>query len=245
MSLIDIIRNATKLPLVTEDGDPSPLQLAPGLTDAEIDELAAMLPCPLRADVRELLTLCAGFSSSPLEIVDFTGRDCDYGDESVFPHAHAIAGDGFGNFWVVDLLPESTQWGPIWFACHDAPVILYQSATLADFLAELFKLGQPPHQSLIDDVHEDRLFNVWGQNPGVMEHADAMIASDRVIREFAQELGPAFQIIDLRNAPVGMGFSWGRYGPRTEVRRCGGLPVWAYARPEQRPGLLARLLGRG
>jgi hypothetical protein len=244
MRLVDLVRNATQLPLVTEDGDPSPLKLAPGLSDAEVDELAATLPCPVPAEVRELLRTCSGFSESPLDIVDFTGRDCDYGDDSVFPHAHSIAGDGFGNFWVVDLLPESTLWGPIWFACHDAPVILYQCATLEEFLNELVKFGQPPHKSLIDDVHEDRLFNVWGKNPRVIEHADAMASNDRVIRDFAQELGPAFQIIDLRTAKPGMGFSWGRYGPRTEVRRCGDLPIWAYARPEKKPGLLGRLFGR-
>ena len=245
MSLVEIVRKATRLSLVTEDGDPSPLELAPGLTDAEIDELEGTLPCPVPTEVRELLRLCSGFSQSPQDIVDFTGRDCDYGDDAVFPHGHSIAGDGFGNFWVVDLLPESTEWGPIWFACHDAPVILYQSATLEDFLRELIRFGQPPHKSLIDDVHEDRLFNVWGKNPGVIEHADAIVSNDRVIREFAQQLGPAFQVIDLRNAKPGTGFSWGRYGPRTEVRRCGTLPVWAYARPEKKPGLLGRLFGRG
>lgn len=241
MSLADLVRDAIRLPLVTEDGDPSPLELAPGLSDAEIDRLAATLPCPLPDDVRELLRLCAGFSRSPLEIVDFTGRDCDYGDETVFPYGHPFAADGFGNFWVVDLLPSSTDWGPIYFACHDAPVILYQSATLADFLTELFRFGQPPHRSLIDDVHEDRLFHVWGKNPGVIDHADALVSNDRDIRTFAEQLGPTFQIIDLRNAPIGMGFSWGRYGPQTVVRRCGELPIWAY---EQRPGFWARLFGR-
>lgn len=243
-SLVDLVRNAARLPFVTEDGDPSPLELAPGLTDAEIDTLESTLPCRIPADVRELLHLCSGFANSPLDIVDFTGRDCDYGDDSVFPHAHSIASDGFGNFWVVDLLPESQHWGPIWFACHDAPLILYQSATLQEFLIELFKFGQPPFQSLVDDVHEDRPFNVWRTNPGVLEHADAMTSNDRTIREFAQELGPAFEVIDLRNARPGMGFSWGRYGPRTEVRRCGHLPVWACARPEKQPGFFARLFGR-
>lgn len=241
MQLVELVRNATTLPLTTEDGDPSPLELAPALSDAEIDELRATLPCPVPDEIRELLQVCSGFSNSPLEIVDFTGHDCDYGDVDVFPHGHPIAADGFGNFWVVDLLPESTHWGPIYFACHDAPVILYQSATLVDFLTELFQLGRPPHESLIDDVHEDRLFDVWGKNPGVIEHEDARESGDPQIREFAEQLGPTFQIIDLRNAPVGMGFSWGRYGPRTVVKRCGHLPIWAY---ERRPSLWARLFDR-
>lgn len=241
MALVNLVRDAALLPLCTGDGAPSPLELEPGLSDTEIDRLAATLPCPLTDDVRALLKLCSGFRDSPLEIVDFTGRDCDYGDDTIFPYGHPIAADGYGNFWVVDLLPGSTHWGPIYFACHDAPVILYQSATLSDFLTELFRFGQPPHKSLIDDVHEDRLFNVWGLNPGVIEHADALVSNDRELRTFAQQLGPTFQIIDLRNAPIGMGFSWGRYGPQTIVRRCGELPIWAY---EKRASFWGRLFGR-
>jgi hypothetical protein len=46
-------------------------------------------------------------------------------------------------------------WGP------DAPVILLQAATVQQFVDELLKMYVPPHKSLIDDVHEDRLFEVW------------------------------------------------------------------------------------
>lgn len=41
-----------------------------------------------------------------------------------------------------------------------------------------------------------------------------------------------------------MGFSWGRHGPQTIVRRHGNLPVFAYAAPKTR-SLWARLIGRG
>jgi hypothetical protein len=27
----------------------------------------------------------------------------------------------------------------------------------------------PPHESLVDDVHEDRLYHVWRMNPGVLD----------------------------------------------------------------------------
>jgi hypothetical protein len=40
-----------------------------------------------------------------------------------------------------------------------------------------------------------------------------------------------------------MGFSWGRYGPRTDVRRFGALPVFACSKPEK-TGLFAKLFGR-
>ncbi len=39
-----------------------------------------------------------------------------------------------------------------------------------------------------------------------------------------------------------MGFSWGRYGRRSEVRRHGNERIFAVGRPE-RQGLLRRLFG--
>jgi cell wall assembly regulator SMI1 len=242
MALVDLVRDAAGESFQSKDGRPISLEFSPGMTEDELRTLESELPCPIPPDVRDLLKYCRGFTGfGPVDAVDFNDPDA-FGHEA-FPHPHPIATDGCGNFWIVDLLPNSTHWGPIYYACHDGPVILYQAATLADFLTELFKAGRPPFRSLIDDVYEDRLFHVEQNNPGVIEPAEALASSDPEIREFAEQLGPSFQIIDLRDAPIGMGFTWGRYGPRTEVRRHGDLPIWAYARPEQRPGLLKRLFG--
>jgi len=117
-------------------------------------------------------------------------------------------------------------------------VILYQSPTLEHFLVELFKLCQPPHSSLVDDVHEDRLFQVWRKNPGAIPQQECLQAEDPDVRQFAAELDASFQIVDLRKAPVGLGFSWGRYGPKTVVRRFGAQPIFAYQKP---PSLLKRV----
>jgi hypothetical protein len=98
----------------------------------------------------------------------------------------------------------------------------------------------PPHASAVDDVHEDRLFNVWRDNPGTLEHS-AALASDEHLSAFAAELDDRFTFVDLRSPSIGMGFSWGRYGPRTDVRRHGHERLFAYAPPDKRPGLLRRL----
>ena len=218
----------------------SPSKLLPPLSPARIDAFAATLPCPLPADIRELLGFCSGFHG-PLDVVDFTGERCSFQDHDIFRHGLPVAADGCGNFWVVDLLPSSTRWGPIYYACHDAPVVLYQSATLSDFLSELFKGRQPPHTSLIDGVHEDRLFDVWRKNPGVQPHAQAAQSKDPTLRAFADTLDPTFEIIDLRAAATGFGFSWGRYGANTVVRRHGDVPIFAV---QKRAGFWDRLLGR-
>jgi hypothetical protein len=161
------VREALTRPLVSEDGEPVRLELLPPLSDSERTAFEGRLPCPLPSEVRELLSVCSGFEGSAVDLVDFTGVRCLFTYEAVFPHGLPIAADGFGNFWVVDLLPTSQGWGPIYFACHDAPVI-------------------------------------------------------------------------LREPQLGFGFSWGRYGPSTVVRRHESLPLFAYQAPQ---GLLNRLLG--
>ena len=241
MSLVEIVENARRTPLVDEDGETVTFDLLPPLSDAEIDEFAKTLPCPLPDGVRELLSYCRGFEGSVADVVDFTGQSFLFEHEAIFPHGVPTASDGFGNFWVVDLTAQSTDFGPVYFACHDAPIILYQSASLRDFLTELFRAGTPPHQSLVDDVHEDRLFRVWRKNPGVISHSDCMRSSDSELAAFAGSLDSSWSVVDLRGATPGMGFSWGRYGPRTRLKRHGSLAIFAYSRPE---GILKRLLGK-
>src|SRR5262245_4450235 len=124
MTPVEIIRQAQAASLVDEDGDAVVLELQPPLSAAQVEAFAATLPCPLPADVRALLAFCQGFDG-PLDVVDFTGEQCSFEQKEIFPHGVPIAADGFGNFWVVDLQPSSRHWGPIYFACHDAPVVLY------------------------------------------------------------------------------------------------------------------------
>ena len=227
--------------LVSEDGDEVVLELQPGLSEAEIDGLATEAGVPFPRELRTLLRHTAGIDGA-LESIDFTGRTMDYEDADVFRSGLPIAHDGYGNFWVLDLTPDETEAAPVFFACHDAPVILYQSPGLGHFLHETFRMSMPPHQSLVDDVHEDRLFNVWRTNPGELDRETAL-ARDDELRAFADGLDDRFAFVDLREPEIGMGFSWGRYGPRTEVRRDGYRRIFAYARPEKQPGLLRRLFG--
>jgi len=238
----EIIQGAQAMALTDEDGNEVELKFLPPLADSEIDQFEARLPCPLPNDIRELLGFCSGIDGL-LEQIDFTGRNCAFEAEDLFPHGLPIAQDGFGNFWVVDLLPGASCFGPVFFCCHDAPILLYQSPDLSHFLSEVIKMHLPERGSLVDAVHEDQPFNVWRKNPGVMSIDEAQTSDAPVITQFAGELDANWQIVDLRNVPIGMGFSWGRYGPKTEVRRNGYERVFAYRKPE-RTGLLAKIFGR-
>jgi hypothetical protein len=228
MSLADLVDRA-KSRSVTPDGDRDPWELWPASSEAEIAELEARLPCALPSEIRELLTYCRGFTCGATDFVDFTGAACSFEHADLFPHGLPIAADGCGNFWVVDLTPDSRTWGPIYIACHDPRVVLYQSPNLEHFLCEMGKASAPPYESLLNDVHEDRPFDVWRKNPGVKSHAECLAAPDTDLRAFAGTLGPEFEIIDLREAKVGFGLSWGRYGNGTVIRRHGMLPIFACA----------------
>jgi cell wall assembly regulator SMI1 len=237
---LEIIRRAQAGTLVDEDGNVLALELLPGISNRELQEFAEQVPCRLPPEIAELLGTCRGFHGT-IEQVEFTGKDLMFEFEAAFPYGLPIAADGYGNFWVVDLHPGTTTWGPIYFACHDAPVILYQAGSLEQFLRELFRMFEPPHQSLIDDVHEDRLANIWQMNPGVLSYEQCLRSGDPILSAFARELDERFQIIDLRLAKPGDGFSWGRYGPRTQIRRFGTHAVFAYQKPKS---IISRLLGR-
>jgi cell wall assembly regulator SMI1 len=239
---VEAIRRAQAANLVDEDGHEVVLELHPGLTRDEIQSLEDAAGVPLPRELRMLLAHTAGLDGA-LETVDFTGRTLDFEDLDIFPAGLPIAHDGFGNHWVVDLTPDETETATVFFACHDPPVVLYQSPTLGRFLHEAFRLSMPPHESLVDDVHEDRLFHVWRDDPGVLDRP-AALAGDEDLHAFADALDDRFVFVDLRSPEPGMGFSWGRYGPRTEVRRHGYVRLFAYARPERKPGLLTRLFGR-
>ena len=132
----------------------------------------------------------------------------------------------------------------MFFHCHDPPLLLYQSPDIAHFLHEAFRLLEPPHASLVDDVREDRLHRVWRTAPGAIDHT-AALAGDAELRAFADRLDERWQFVDLREPQIGMGFAWGRHGPRTELRRDGHVPLFAFAPPPRRPGLLKRLRGLG
>ncbi len=237
---LEIIRRAQADTLVDESGRVVTLELLPGLSRAELEVFARGVPCRVPPEIEELVGFCRGFYGT-VEQVDFTGRDLVFEFETVFPFGLPIAADGYGNFWVVDLHPDTETWGPIYFACHDSPVILYQADSLEQFLGELFRMFKPPHRSLVEDVHEDRLARVWQTNPGVLSYEQCLRSEDPVLSAFARELDDSYQIIDLRRAEPGEGFSWGRYGPNTLVKRFGMHAVFAY---QKRTSFVSRLFGR-
>jgi hypothetical protein len=241
MGVLDELGRLLREPLCDEH-DVFTAVAEPGLDTAAIVGIADRTGAPLPADLRALLGACAGISGLELEI-DFTGG-LSFEMVEIFPHGLPIMADGQGNFWVIDCVSRPEAEAAIFFACHDPPVMLWQGRGLAGFLRELVAWHTPPNASLLVDVAQDALHDVWGTNPGGLTHAAALASPDAAIGAFAATLDDGWTVVDLRGEKPGFGFSWGRFGPRTRVRRHGDDRLFAIARPEPRPGLLSRLFGR-
>jgi hypothetical protein len=225
--IIDLLKQAEGTIFVNEDGLKTPFQLLPPLDHKELDELQAQIPCSLPDDMLELLQCARGFTGGPLELVEFAGMTSGFGLEDIFPCPIPLATDGFGNFWIVDLTSGSKTWAPIYYACHDAPVILYQTDSLAHFVEEVLHFGNRPWESEIDDVHEQLSDRVWSENPGILSFSDCLNGKDPDLTAFASSLDETREFSDLRLPKIGDGFSWGRYGPKTVNRRFGEKRICA------------------
>lgn len=185
------------------------VELLPGLNEEKIESLASRVAGSVPNEVKELLRRMTGFhcesnSKMILEFVDFTGDGVDLGMEELFPHLHGIAGDGSGNVLVADLQADSTEWGPIYYVSHDPPVVIFQSPNLKHCLQEVSKFLSG-HPSSIEEVHEGKKFGIRPDDPFAIPHQTALESQDRVIREFAQLVGPGFVLHDLRGAEPGKG----------------------------------------
>ena len=241
MTLADTLRSLRGLELTDEDGQKETIALLPPVSPTELDALERRLPAPLPAEIREALLVTKGLANGPLEsfsLLDLEG----FGLEEVFPHAYSIAHDGYGNYWVIDLLPTSSSWGPIYYACHDPAVIVYQAAGVEQFLRDAIAMWQPGARSAVDFVHEDATARIWKANP-LARPRDEVVGADPGLRHFAESVPANALIADLRSASTGDGFSWGAFGPRTNLVRWDIEPVWAIIPPGRKPGLLRKLFG--
>ncbi|HEX6802998.1 MAG TPA: SMI1/KNR4 family protein [Terriglobales bacterium] len=225
--LIELLQKTDGALFVNQDGLEDRLELLPPLAGEELNQFEASLPCPIPEDMRELLAFARGFKiGGGLEEISFYDLE-GIGLEEIFPRAVSLAADGFGNYWVVDLTSESRSWGPIFYACHDAPVIVFQTDSLLHFVQEAIRFGNKPWKSEINDVHEGLSTRIWRDNPNVLSFESCIASQDPDLRDFAQSLNEKWEFIDLRNPKLGEGFSWGRYGPKTRTKRFGEKRIFA------------------
>jgi len=71
---IELIRDAPSKSLTTKKGEAISLELRGPVSAGKIAGLEARLPCPLPADVRELLAYCGGFSGGGVDFASCRGH---------------------------------------------------------------------------------------------------------------------------------------------------------------------------
>lgn len=163
-----------------------------------------------------------------LSEVDLSGLDAQFGLDWIFPHALSMADDGAGNEWVVDLTSDSKVWGPIFFACHDPPTVVFHTETLTRFIEEVLKGIESPESTEIYRVQEELTSRIWIENPGVLSFEECANSADEDLKNFAGTLDASYRFVDLRRPKLGDGFSWGRYG--SFAKRFGEKRIFAYQR---------------
>jgi len=241
--LADTLKAIAGQRLVDTDGDVTHLELLPPATEQQIRELEAKLPGPLPDEIRAALAVTSGFANGPLEsfaLLDLEG----FGLDEAFPHPYSIAHDGFGNYWILDVLPGATDWGPVFFACHDPAVIAYQAPSIDQFVKDVVSMAPDDARSPVNHVHETVVNTLWRDQSALIARPAAAASPDPTLRDFAECLTPDALVADLRDPHPGSGFAWGMYGPRTDIQRFGTHRLWALTRPPAKPGFFARLLGK-
>jgi cell wall assembly regulator SMI1 len=236
-----ILEHARSEKLASDNGEPLEVKLLPGLDDAEVRALEASLGTTLPPEIRELVQYARGFEFGPIDDMAFDGG-FSFGMEEILPRAVPLCPDGFGNYWLVEV-QKNGRWGPVFFANHDPPVLVVQSAGMGDFLDEVFALGRPSQKSAVDEVHDAASMRIWREDPWGKPAGDLRDAADASLREFAATLKEDDLVFDLRGEVVGSGFAWGRHGPDAPVKRHGDSLVFAVITPAKKPGFFGRLFG--
>jgi hypothetical protein len=128
-----------------------------------------------------------------------------------------IAADGFGNHWVLVIRPGAAARGPVWFACHDPPVVLHIADDLSGFLRHFLDAhrgGGAPNPYAC--THRDAM-RVWEEKRAWPTAAELREAGDPLVAELIGGLPERAEVIDLRGG--GRGFVWERYDTYSAARR--------------------------
>lgn len=221
----------------SEEGDLYKVELLDGMTESEIENLKNQLPNnKLPNEIEELLRFSKGFDFYGLDEVRFDAFG-HFGFEKMFPKSIQLAGDGFGNFWILDI-DSKGNWNSVYYVCHDPAVIIKHSENLTEFIRHVDEFGQKGNQSNLDIIHEKTVIEIWREKDGMMEKNE----KDYDFENGQVELPEMFLVADLTNKPIKTGFSWGKSGPNTKIIRPSDEPIWIIEK-RVKQGFLSRLFG--
>lgn len=188
-------------------------KLKPPFSNVEMSTRLATLRISLPSDVRKILSITSGFNDSPFGEVNFLPRN-PFGFAQLIPLGLPVAADECGNTWVIDVNVKTGEWGAVLFVSHDPPVMAIQADSIDSFVQQILSIGKSAVA-----LTEVAIGKIWHEDPFLQGVESAAQGSDPVLRRFAELVPRDFKIADLRAKQPGTGFSWGKRGPETKVRR--------------------------
>ena len=221
----------------SEDGDLYRLELLDGMDDDEIANFKRQLPNnALPDEIEQLLRFSRGFEFYGFEEIRFDAYGA-FGIDGLFPRSIELAGDGFGNYWILDI-DSLGNWNSVYYVCHDPAVVVKHSEDLRDFIMHLDEFGKNGSGSHLDIIHEKTVFEIWEGNLGMLETNDVNFNFDIV-----DGLPEIFIVADLINKPTNTGFSWAKHHINPKIIRPTDEPLWIIEK-KIKQSLFARLFDR-
>lgn len=221
----------------SDDGDLYKVELLDGMTDIEIDNLKSQLPNnTLTDEIEELLRFSKGFEFYGLEEVRFDAFGL-FGFEDMFPSSIQLAGDGFGNFWILDI-DSKGNWNSVYYVCHDPAVVVKHSENLTEFIKHVDEFGRKGNRSNLDVIHEKTVMEIWDEKIGIMEKNEM----EYDFENGQVQLPEMYFVADLTDKGIKTGFPWGKSGPNTKIIRLTDEPIWIVEK-RVKQGFLSRLFG--
>lgn len=160
----------------------------------------------------DLLLFAGGVDLGIRGEIRFFGPIGDSGHNDLFPRSIVLGNDDFGNEALVDLAQSSDTWGPVFYICHDPPVVVIQSPTLTEFISALASENWGRERSFPSQSIEQAIDDIWARDP-YSQPADKWLEGPMAVpRDSLAALLPDGLVTDLRESVVGSGFSWGRFG---------------------------------
>tara|TARA_B100000809_G_C14948239_1_gene462915 strand:- start:95 stop:817 length:723 start_codon:yes stop_codon:yes gene_type:complete len=222
----------------SEDEDLYKVELLPGMTEVEITEFKKQLPNNfIPKEIEELLKFSKGFEFFGFDEIRFNTYGY-FGFQEMFPNSIQLAGDGFGNFWILDI-DSSGNWNSVYYVCHDPAVIVKHSENLSQFIEQIHENGQKGRESTLNIIHEETVMEIWNEKTGIMEQNEKDYDFENKNIEFPER----YLIADLTNKPIKTGFPWGKFGANTKIIRPTDKPIWIVEK-KVKQGFLSKLFGR-
>ncbi len=241
MTNLEIINTLRKSTFTDEDGEKVQLEFEPGLTNAELDQLAKRFPgSTIDPELTEILKETRGWGNYGLETVCFDAVG-EFGFEELSANSIALGQDGFGNYWVLDLAADGSL-GKVFYACHDPAVFVVHSQNLNEFLHHLLEFCNNLEGSYLDEVHEKTVMDIWNNNPSCQTKKEFLNLNPAYADFLNQFEGDDWTVADLRTGTNKAGFAWGKFGHNQFTKRHPTDLLWVIK--NRKKGFFSRLFGK-